>query len=113
MRWVKLAALLAAMGAAVVMFGRAVLAASAAIPCVPLEVLQAGLAQQYGERRFAVALDLRGQPIALYVNPVSGSWSYVILVPAAQIGCLVAGGTQFQSAGPPAASADTSRKPGL
>ncbi len=67
--------------------------------CMPLKMIQKRLLDRFQERQFAIAHGTEGKLIYLFFkSPGGGSWS-VVFVDAANrdVGCIIAGGKNWQS----------------
>lgn len=62
--------------------------------CAPSDQIVARLGAQFGERLSAAGLDARGQMMAIYSNPVSGTWTITVTTPE-RMSCIVATGEAF------------------
>ena len=74
--------------------------AAAKLACYPLAQIEQALVSEYGEKRQFSGRETEGLEYRLYVNPQTGSWSWVGVPAGTQIGCLIfAGKGQTESPG--------------
>lgn len=67
------------------------------VPCADLASMDAAL-RKYAEKPFATAKDSAGLPMVLKVNPDSGTFSLMLVMPDGMV-CLMAAGRQFTAGG--------------
>ena len=70
---------------------------SMAVPCADRASMEFALGK-YAEKPFATAADAKGQPIEMRVNPATGSFTLILVMPDGMT-CLLAAGRHFTAAG--------------
>ena len=60
--------------------------------CSPIDEMDARLRLSYGEVPTHNGIHQAGNPIAIYVNPDTGTWTFLFLTPKAGVACIGSSG---------------------